>query len=340
MLIDSLTKRTRLFRAKTLVSRPGGVTIAQMTRELGVTRRSVMRILNDLRALGEPFEILERRGKTNVYGIPQGSRGAMIAMTEFEMIGVAVAQQIARYLEGTPMFESLDQIFTKMEAALKRNDMVANLRRKIHDVNEGAILFKRRDGENIQALLDGLLRDQQVEVKHEKVDDGKVPFRVDPYTLLLHRKGPYLMGRSHHPAHAGEIRRFAFDGIRKVTWCRGEGFAYPAGYSPERELRHAFGIVRGAPSVIRIRFHASVERSVRRRRWHRSQKIGPVTDGGFVFEMTCAPSFEVRSWLLSWGSRATVLEPAALREELRAELSDACASYGRAARSPRRARAR
>jgi predicted DNA-binding transcriptional regulator YafY len=286
-----------------------------------------MRILNDLRALGEPFEILERRGRTNVYGIPQGSRGAMIAMTEFEMIGVAVAQQIARYLEGTPMFESLDQIFTKMEAALKRHDMVGNLRRKIHDVNEGAMLFKKRDGENIQALLDGLLRDQQVSVKHDKVDGGKVAFLVDPYTLLLHRKGPYLMGRSHHPAHGGEVRRFALDGIRSLEWCKGKAFAYPASYSPERELRHAFGIVRGAPSRIRVRFHSSVERSVKRRRWHRSQKVSPVVDGWFTFEMRCAPSFEVKSWLLSWGSRATVLEPKALVEELRLELEEACAGY-------------
>lgn len=282
MLDDALTKRARLFRAKMLISRPGGVTVAQMTNDLGVTRRSVMRILNDLRGLGEPLEVVERRGKQNVYGIRQGSRGAMIAMTEFEMIGVAVAQQIARYLEGTPMFEGLEQIFAKMEAALKRKDLVANLRRKIYDVNEGAMLFKKRDGDNIQALLDALLRDQQVRVKHEKVEGA---FLVDPYTLLLHRKGPYLVGKSHHPSHRGEIRRFAFDGIASLEWCRGQSFAYPASYSPERELRSAFGIVRGAPSRIRIRFHASVERSVKRRRWHRTQKAGKVQGEWFDVEL-------------------------------------------------------
>jgi len=41
---DALTKRTRLFRAKTIIGRPGGVTVAQMDKELGVTGRTVMRI--------------------------------------------------------------------------------------------------------------------------------------------------------------------------------------------------------------------------------------------------------------------------------------------------------
>jgi predicted DNA-binding transcriptional regulator YafY len=135
------------------------------------------------------------------------------------------------------------------------------------------------------------------------------------------------MGRSAKGGPGASVRAFAFDGIRSLTWEKGKAFRYPAGYDPARELRGAFGIVRGSPALIRIRFDASVERSVRRRRWHRSQKIGKVEGGAFEFERRCAPSFEVKTWVLSWGSMATVLEPAELRDEVRTEVKAMGTNY-------------
>jgi predicted DNA-binding transcriptional regulator YafY len=309
---DTSTPKTRFSLAQMLVSRPGGVTLRVLMERLGVSERTAMRYLSEMPLAGTPVRA-ERHNDRKVYAIPQASRGATIAMTELEMVGVTVAKELGSYLRGTPMAQGLDQVFEKVEAALKQKDLGANLRRKIFDVNEGAMIFRPRDRENLSAFVDALLRGHQVKVRHERVEGGRKAFLVDPYSLLLHRKGPYLMGKSHHPPHKGAVRRFAFDGIRSLTWEKGKAFRYPASYSPARELRGAFGIVRGSPTLIRVRFDASVERSVKRRRWHRSQKV---VDGAFEFEMRCAPSFEVKTWVLSWGAMATVLEPSQLRQDV------------------------
>ena len=309
-----------------MVSRPGGASLAELVEKLGVSRITVWRLLNEIRATGTPIDE-EKRDDRTFYMVPAASRGATITMTQFEMVGVAVALQIARYLDGTPMFEGLASVFTKIEAALKKPDMVSNLKRKIFDVNEGAMRFSKRDGANIQGLIDGLLRDHQVAVKHERIEDGKLEFRVDPYTLLFHKKGPYLVGKSHLAAHKGAIRSFAFDGIRSLRWCKGDSFDYPATYTPQRQIRGAFGIVRGEPVMIRLRFRKEVRRSVKRRYWHSTQKIGAERDGWFAFEMKCAPSFEVKNWLLSWGRNVEVVEPAALRDWMREESRAMLAVY-------------
>jgi predicted DNA-binding transcriptional regulator YafY len=320
MADSATTKTTRLLLAKSMVSRAGGASLAELTGKLGVSRITVWRLLNELRASGTRVDE-EKRGDKTHYMVPASSRGATITMTQFEMIGVAVAQQIARYLEGTPMFEGLDGVFAKIEAALKRPDMVSNLQRKIFDVNEGAMRFAKRDNENIQSLLDALLRDHQVCVKHERVENGQVEFRVDPYTLLFHKKGPYLVGKSHFASHKGEVRSFAFDGIRSLRWCKGDSFEYPATYTPQRHFRSAFGIVRGEATTIRLRFRKAVIRAVRRRHWHPTQKIGAEAGEWVAFEMKCAPSFEVSNWILSWGGNVEVLEPAELRTRVRAEIA-------------------
>jgi proteasome accessory factor B len=280
---DGRTTRTpRLLLAKSMVSRAGGASLAELVSRTGVSRVTVWRMIRDLREAGTPIDE-ERRGDKTFYEVPASARGATITMTQFEMVGVAVARQIVRYLEGTPMFEGLDSVFAKIEAALRRPEMVRNLHRKIHDVNEGAMRFSKRDGENIQAILDALLCDQQVALRHERVEGGKLEFRVDPYTLLFHKQGPYLVGKSHHAGHKGEVRSFVFDGIRSARWCKGDSFVYPAGYSPVRQMRGAFGIVRGEPARIRLRFRKEVLRAVKRRRWHATQRLGEERDGWVDF---------------------------------------------------------
>jgi proteasome accessory factor B len=326
------TPKARLFLVKNMVSRPGGTSIPEICEELGVSRWTAMRLLRDAELSGTPIEKTWEDGETR-FVVPARARGAQITMTQFEMIGIAVAQQTARYLDGTPMAESMESVFAKVAAALKRPDLVSNLRRKIFDVNEGAMRFTKRDAANIQALLDALLRDERVAVKHERVEGGELEFRFDPYTLMFHKKGPYLVGRSHHEAHKRdkrEMRTLAFDGIRSLRWCKGESFEYPATYTPERRLRGAFAIVAGEPEEIRVRFRKEVLRTVKRRTWHRSQRIGEVGGDWFEVTLTCAPSFEVQNWVLSWGGSAEVLAPPALREKVAKEAAAMAGLYGRA----------
>jgi proteasome accessory factor B len=320
------TPKARLFLAKNMVSRPGGTSIPELCQDLGVSRWTAMRLLRDVELSGTPVEKTWSDGETR-FVVPAGARGAQITMTQFEMIGVAVAQQTARYLEGTPLAESMESVFAKIAAAVKRPDLVANLQRKIHDVNEGAMRFTKRDAANIQELLDALLRDEQVLMKHERVEAGTKEFRVDPYTLLFHKKGPYVIGKSHHEGHNGEVRTFAFDGIRALRWRRGKRFEYPATYSPERNLRGAFGIVGGEAVEIRVRFRKEVLRAVKRRQWHRSQQIGDVKGDWFEVTLKCAPSFEVQNWILSWGKNAEVIAPPALRESVAKEAAGMAALY-------------
>ena len=42
-------------------------------------------------------------------------------------------------------------------------------------------------------------------------------------------------------------------------------------------------------------------------------------DGSVIFEAEVAGTEEIKFWVMSWGSKALVLEPESLREELRAE---------------------
>src|SRR6476469_171727 len=98
---DTTSPTTRLLTARTLVSRPGGATVAELMQTLGASRATVLRYLQALPEIGTILES-EWRGSHKAYMVPQRLRGAAIVMTELEMVSVAVARQVLRYLDGTP----------------------------------------------------------------------------------------------------------------------------------------------------------------------------------------------------------------------------------------------
>ena len=53
--------------------------------------------------------------------------------------------------------------------------------------------------------------------------------------------------------------------------------------------------------------------------WHESKQIHPQDDGSIIFEAEIAGTDEIRFWIMTWGSKAKILEPESLREEIRAE---------------------
>jgi len=152
--------------------------------------------------------------------------------------------------------------------------------------------------------MTALLREERLRVTHEGVSGGRKTFVLEPYTLLFYKKGLYLAGRSE--GHGGEVRTFALDGFLAVEWLRGDRFAYPADYRPEQLTEGAFGLIRGEPTRLRILFDAKVARYVQRRQWHPTQRFRRV-DGGIEMTMDLRGTTELVSWVLGFGSKATIL---------------------------------
>ena len=156
------------------------------------------------------------------------------------------------FLAGTGFKEDLDDLFGKLEAPAAARDFAAaqNLDRKVFDVNEARHLYEGRI-EDVNDIVTALLREERLRVTHESVSGGKRTFVLEPYTLMVYKKGLYLVGRS--AGHAGAIRTFALDAFRAVEWLRGDKFDYPVDYRPEQVTEGAFGLIRGGPEVTRVR---------------------------------------------------------------------------------------
>jgi predicted DNA-binding transcriptional regulator YafY len=90
-------------------------------------------------------------------------------------------------------------------------------------------------------------------------------------------------------------------------------------------------VYQGKPVNVRIWFSSDAAGYIKEKIWHDTQEIVLQKDGSIVFEAEVAGTEEIKYWVMSRGSKAEVLDPQSLREEIRAEAEAAVEKYSRAA---------
>jgi predicted DNA-binding transcriptional regulator YafY len=315
----------RLAEVRGLLNSGEGASVYDISERFAVSVRTAIRYIRALQVAGEPlYEEVE--GRRKVWRLMASARQQTVTLTTAQMVALFLSRRVFDFLAGTGFKEDLDDLFGKLEAQLRRKDFASarNLDRKVFDVNEARHIYEGRI-EDVNDIVTALLREERLRVTHDSVSGAKKTFVLEPYTLMVYKKGLYLVGRSQ--GHGGELRTFALDAFREVEWLRGDRFEYPADYRPEQITEGAFGLIRGPEATrVRILFDAKVARYVERIMWHPTQRFKRTTKG---LEMTMAVrgTTEVVGWVLGFGGDAVVLEPAELRDAVGDQHRRAAARY-------------
>ena len=309
---------------RTALLATGGATIYELAERLGVSVRTVIRYLQALEQTGDGLYD-EREGHKKVWRLATRNTEAVLHLTTSQMTALFLSRCVFDFLEGTGFREDLEAVFHKLEVALKRRDFAAtqNLERKLYSVNEAPHKYEGRD-EHVNEILTSLIKEERLAARHESVARGARTFDIDPYTLLVYKKGLYLAGHSHHH---GALRTLALDGFIELEWKKGEKYDYPKNYQPSQLVEGAFGLIGGEPTKVRIQFSKKVAKLVRRRQWHPTQTITEAAGGAVVLELDVRGTLELTSWVLGFGDQAEVLSPESLRLEIARELSRALEKY-------------
>jgi predicted DNA-binding transcriptional regulator YafY len=173
-------------------------------------------------------------------------------------------------------------------------------------------------------LLDAVTARREVSFDYLKLTSSHPEQRrVQPYHVGQIEHGWYLM--AYDPSRK-EMRTFV---LQRMTNLRVHPttFERDPNFSAKAHLNGGFGVwsydERQNPAqAIRVRFEGYAARIVGERMWHSSQEIVPLEADGSVIEFRAKLSGleEITRWVLSWGSKARVLEPASLQERVQEEL--------------------
>jgi len=297
-----------------------GLTLDELAEECDVDRRTIHRDLNAVEQAGYGLTTEWSDGK-KVYSFLARSRNLPpITFTLPQLMSLYLLRSLGAHLAGTPFQAEIDELFKSIHSVLPPRH-AAHLER-IARVSL-PLLHGARDYSPAAAfvadLQKALLQQYRIRLKYaKKGKDEAGDYEVDPYTLVFHKGGIYLLGNAHNRAG---MRLFALERIRGIEVTR-QRFEIPDSYQPEAHFSSAFGLVSDTQMKVQVRFSPEIAHTVKERIWMPGQKISSDAEGRVTVEFEAAGQMELVSWILSYGVHAEVLEPAELRKEVKRHVKE------------------
>lgn len=195
-------------------------------------------------------------------------------------------------------------------------------------------LFIARGGESslpesaghLDDLIDAVLRSRYANIEYVDFNGEQKTLLIQPLSMAIYDHQIYVIGvgpdASRHPYRLSRV---------KSVNVGSESFPYPdrAVYDPKELFHNSFGVFidEEKPAVrVRVRLAERWRFYCRTHRWHPSQSIEDVPQG-IVVSITARVCWELRAWILGFGSEAVVLEPPELVEEIRSTAGQMADNY-------------
>jgi predicted DNA-binding transcriptional regulator YafY len=319
---DQLSRQWQLIQR--LARSRAGVGLDDLAEDLGCVRRTVYRDLDALMLAGFPL-VSEKRDNRVYYRFLDSFRLGDVPFTPDEVLALAFGEDLLRVLEGTVFHDSIRSAIAKIRAGLgpELSDYLARLG-EVFRVLPGPHKSYAHLRETIQTLNDAVLGSRSVRIRYRTGSTGAVSTReLDPYRVWYRGGGLYVVGHDHK---SEEIRTFAVDRIREIRQS-GRRFRRDPDFDFDTYIGSSFGVIAEPATRVRILFEPHWAGYVGERSWHPSQRLTKRRGGRIELSMEVGATADVRSWILSFGSGAEVLEPTSLRDEVKKQLEEALNRY-------------
>jgi predicted DNA-binding transcriptional regulator YafY len=320
---DQLARQWRILQS--LIAARRGKSAADLARELEYHWRTVYRDLEALQLAGFPIFTDRVEGKNRWSILDTVRHNIPIPLNLTELMALYFSRGMMTVLKDTVFYESLESFFQKIKATLPA-ETIQYLEKMEESFEVGSKPYKQYDRlrETIDRISEATRRRKNIEIEYFTMSRKKKTRRkVAPYKIWFFDGAFYLVGNC---GLREDIRIFALDRIKSLT-LTDETFEMPEGFTVEDFMRTSFGVFHGKPQNVRVRFAAEVAGYISEKIWHKTQKIQPQKDGSLIFEARVAGTDEIKFWVMSWGSKAQVLSPESLRNEIISEAEDTLQNY-------------
>ena len=318
------TALTRLCHINVRLASAARLTACTLAEELGVSVRTIKRDIDILRDSHGADIRWDATAGTYVCTRPS-EHLPLLRISADEAIAVALAGRTFAAWAGSPLGRALESVLGKV-AEVVGNDVTLPANTIAHciyqpDEPAGADATRQHFGR----LLDAIRRRRTLRLLYRKPGAATAEERlVDPLHLAYLDHDWLLVAFDHS---RGALRSFLITRIEE-SHLTARGFLPPENFDAQQYFAGAFGRYSGGPlKEVRLRFDAYAAPFIRERRWHPSQVLTDLPDGGVEVALRVNHLLDVQRWVLSWGAHAEALAPTELRTAVASEIAVLAARY-------------
>lgn len=304
-----------------------GLSVPQMAADANVTKRTIYRDLGALQEAGFPLVDEAREGHS--YWTLNGKPFRHLTELGFslsELCALYLSRRLVESLTGLPFQAALGDAFTKFE-----RDIPAKMKRYLDRLPSvmsarptgGKVRLSTEHQRMVELLVDASVGLRQVRMLYYSLShERKAEYLVYPLRFVYTQGAMYM--RAWVPDRQ-QVLTFAAHRIRRVSVLE-ERFVPDPAWSED-----AFAGSLGANSGPTVHVVLHVERElapiISERQYHKSQATRQGSDGSLILELDVCDDGWLRSFVLQFGHRVRVIEPAELASAIKEELELARRHY-------------
>jgi predicted DNA-binding transcriptional regulator YafY len=325
--------------ALSLAGSAEGLTLDEMSRSIGVGRRTVERMRDALRELFPQMEEVDDP-PTKRFRIPGGLDRLFQAPSPEELAALhRVAEQAgAQGAHGTA--ENLHALEAKLLSSLRGSDR-RRIAPDLEAVMQGEAIAIQpgprptEDPALLSAVREAIKGGQMIAFKYQGGSNPGARREATPLGLILSRRN-YLVAAAPTPEGSGSPRTFRLDRLSGLEVLDKMG-SPPAGFSLQAFADESVGIYQDQMEDVSLVFNATAAPEAGRWRFHASQTVEPLgedeggSDGEVRVRFRARGMRELAWHLITWGPTVRVEAPQRLRELLVTELKAALSAHDSAA---------
>jgi predicted DNA-binding transcriptional regulator YafY len=316
----------RFYKIDQLLAGGRSVSFARLMDALAVSRAQLKRDLGYMRdRFNAPIEY-DRESNGYRFGAPRlGPRYQLPGLwfSAEEIHALLTMQQLLEGLQPGLLTPHVKPLLARLNAILGAGDHShEEVSRRVRVLRQAA---RELQHEHFTLVAQATLARRRLHIAHyHRMEDRETEREISPQRLVHYRDNWYVDAYCHL---RDALRSFSIDAIR-----RAELLAARAKDVPKAELddfmKAGYGIFSGQRVAwAKLRFSPLAARWVASQQWHSQQKGAFAPDGHYVLELPYADDRELVMDILKHGPDVEVLEPAALRARVRAQLRAALKPY-------------
>ena len=299
-----------------LAARRYGVTYQELADEFGFNKRTIQR---DLKVLSEEvgFNITsEVRDRGKKY-FKLENNPLPLNFPIDEIIALTFIKEIISPHEGTPYKKAFQKTLNRIRTTLpeKMQAFLEEASAAYYPHHRGQ---REHPSPKIFKTAHRAINERKVcNITYRATSTGQTKtYPITPLGFSYYHNRYYLLCLN---PNYDDLLTLAAERIQALE-ITSQTFEPPDDLDIENRIQQAFGITLEDPIDVKIRFSAWQARYIKQRTWHPSQKIKELDDGEIILSFKAGGFYEIKSWILSHGADAKVLEPASLREAIIEEL--------------------
>jgi len=326
-----MDRTERFYKIEMLIRTRGSVSFAALMDELGVSRATLKRDLDYLRARLDAPIVYDRFD--NGYKLQADPRDARqvkhelpgVWFSEREIHALLTMHQLIQGLdEGGVLARHLQPLLDKLHGMLGTSEHEAKeLMKRVKIASPARRPVAPRHFELIGSAL---TRRQRVQISYwVRSRQQQTQRTVSPQRLVHYRNTWYLDAWCHS---SDALRRFALDAIREASLVEQPRTKDVPVKTIEAELDAGYGVFSGAKvQWATLRFSPEAAQWVAHEQWHPAQQAVLHDDGALTLKLPYADATELAMDVLRHGEQVRVLAPASLVSLVEKRLREAARQY-------------